>query len=105
MIGEDYTKFSINMTLEEALEELSDAFQAEMAHSDLLHYREEVERRLEALAIGTDAIAKQIPKKPIIITDICEELPFVLLCPNCNAELEAYEHHCTCGQALDWSDD
>lgn len=58
----------------------------------------------EAYTIAINSIEKQIAKKPVIITDICEELPFVLLCPNCNAELEAYEHHCTCGQALDWSE-
>lgn len=25
-------------------------------------------------------------------------------CPLCNEKLEFQEHHCPCGQALDWSD-
>ncbi len=25
-------------------------------------------------------------------------------CPNCNRKLFPKEHHCKCGQALDWSD-
>ena len=25
-------------------------------------------------------------------------------CPDCNKQIKATEHHCKCGQALDWSD-
>ena len=58
------------------------------------------------------ALEKQIAKKPIKKNPICyaktkdgqEYFAFDYFCPNCNEKIKLSEHHCKCGQALDWSD-
>lgn len=52
-------------------------------------------------AMALSAIEKQIPKKPI---DKETEKP-CLYCPSCGSELWAMDHHCKCGQALDWEEE
>ena len=55
-------------------------------------------------------IEKQIPKKPIIWEHHTIESPIPnddwgYECPCCgNCDIDYPEHHCECGQALDWSD-
>ena len=51
------------------------------------------------LAIST--LEKQIPKKPY--EDYNGEI-HKDKCPTCHRSLFPNEHHCKCGQALDWSD-
>lgn len=59
-----------------------------------------------------EAVKKQIPKKPIKKNPICYEktkdgtefIAYDYFCPDCNKQIKATEHHCKCGQALDWSD-
>ena len=48
------------------------------------------------------ALEKQIPKKPRIDYNgvIHKEH-----CPNCNRSLFPNEHHCECGQRIDWEGD
>ena len=66
----------------------------------------------EALLTLKDALEKQIPKKAIKKNPICYEktkygqeyFAFDYFCPNCNEQIKLSEHHCKCGQALDWSD-
>ena len=45
------------------------------------------------------ALEKQMPKKP---SQDSVGLYYFPTCPNCHKELESYDHHCECGQALDW---
>lgn len=47
-----------------------------------------------------EVLEKQIPKKP---SQNSVGLYYFPTCPNCHKELESYDHHCECRQALDWS--
>lgn len=49
-----------------------------------------------------EALEKQIPAKPKLDND--NGIYETEHCPNCNRKLFPNEHHCRCGQALDWSD-
>ena len=57
-----------------------------------------------------EALEKQIPKEPIIWEYKTPESPIPndawgYECPCCgNQDIDYPEHHCPCGQALDWSD-
>lgn len=65
-----------------------------------------------ATVCAISALEKQIPKKPIKKNPICyaktidgqEYFAFKYFCPNCNEQIKLSEHHCKCGQALDWSE-
>lgn len=65
-----------------------------------------------ACAIAQKALAKQIPEKPVKKNPICYEKTkdrqeyyiYDYHCPICDKKIELQEHHCPCGQALDWSD-
>lgn len=57
---------------------------------------------VEALEAAIEAVEKQIPKKPS--QDSVNGLHYSPTCPNCNKWFEEYEHHCECGQAIDWSE-
>ena len=64
----------------------------------------------EAFKKAEEALDKQIPKKPHILhyapcgPDWEEDWDYA--CPNCGSEEIDYpDHHCACGQAIDWSDD
>ena len=52
--------------------------------------------------VACKALEKQIPKKPGVDND--NGIYETEHCPNCNRQLFPNEHHCRCGQALDWSD-
>lgn len=56
----------------------------------------------EALDMAIEALEKQIPEKPKLDND--NGIYETEHCPNCNRQLFPNEHHCRCGQALDWSD-
>ena len=64
----------------------------------------------EALNTAVEALEKQVPKTPIIWENKCYYSPtpnddWGYECPCCgNQEIDYPEHHCTCGQALDWDD-
>lgn len=53
----------------------------------------------EPLRLAIKALEKQIPKKP---SQDSIGLYYFPICPNCHKELESYDHHCECRQALDW---
>lgn len=65
---------------------------------------------VECLRLCRKVLEKQMKKKPIRRNPICyakskdgEELySYDYYCPICDTQLEATEHHCVCGQALDW---
>lgn len=54
-----------------------------------------------ALGCAVEALEKRIPKKPKLDND--NGIYETEHCPNCNRQLFPNEHHCRCGQALDWS--
>lgn len=53
-----------------------------------------------ALGCAVEALEKQIPEKPKLDND--NGIYETEHCPNCNRKLFPNEHHCRCGQALDW---
>ena len=63
---------------------------------------------IEWLEIAKKALEKQIPKTPIIWESKYYYSPtpnddWGYECPCCgNQEIDYPEHHCTCGQALNW---
>ena len=91
------------MTNEEAIKMLK------QWNEDLLPYEDEKEG-IECHNIAISALEKQIPKKPIIWEHHTIESPIPnddwgYECPCCgNCDIDYPEHHCECGQALDWSD-
>lgn len=57
---------------------------------------------IEDVPLVIEALEKQISKKPS--QDSLDGIHYFPTCPNCNRGLEEFEHHCECGQAIDWSD-
>lgn len=59
---------------------------------------------VKAFEMAIAALEKQIPKKPILDTIYHQQY----YCPNCEDFLVKNNgdkpHHCTCGQAISWSD-
>lgn len=49
------------------------------------------------------ALEKQIPKKPYLDNE--NGLYEKEYCPTCHRSLFPNEHHCECGQAIDWSEE
>ena len=72
---------------------------AEQVYSDTAKFNE----LLELNKIVSEALEKQIPKKPI---DNAEQEWFQ--CPTCGRVVVTYyagkRHHCECGQSLKWED-
>ena len=82
-----------------------------------IHFADEYPRAIkitEALEMAMNALEKQIAKKPVY-GDYDEDddgenvIPCSAVCPVCSHEFEfGYwndedNHHCVCGQAIDWS--
>ena len=57
----------------------------------------------EACLLACEALEKQIPKKPYKDNEngVYEKEH----CPSCHRSLFPNDHHCECGQAIDWGDD
>lgn len=84
----------------------------------ITHPRGRIKRSYEpnqfesALETALCALEKQIPKKPLIWQGIKtpeSPIPFDdwgYECPCCgNQEIDYPDHHCECGQALDWREE
>ena len=82
------------MTYEEAIKNMN-ALNAVCGQKGL--YDAEFE---SALALAILALEKQIPKKPYKDNDngVYEKEH----CPSCHRSLFPNDHHCECGQAIDW---
>ena len=82
------------MTYEEAIKNIN-AFNAVCGQKGL--YDAEFE---SALALAILALEKQIPKKPYKDNEngVYEKEH----CPSCHRSLFPNDHHCECGQAIDW---
>lgn len=54
----------------------------------------------------TNNMEKQIPKKPVweCLGDSLSNADIITMCPSCYKGIEEDEHHCECGQAIDWSE-
>ena len=57
----------------------------------------------EAVEMAINALEKQIPKKPY--KDNENGIYEKEYCPICHRSLFPNDHHCICGQAIDWSDE
>ena len=57
---------------------------------------------VEEIEMAINVLEKQIPKKPYIDNEngVYEKEH----CPTCHRSLFPNDHHCRCGQALDWND-
>ena len=55
---------------------------------------------VEEIKIAIEALEKQIPKKPYKDNEngVYEKEH----CPSCHRSLFPNDHHCECGQAIDW---
>ena len=82
------------MTYEEAIKNIN-ALNAVCGQKGL--YDAEFE---SALALAILALEKQIPKKPY--KDNENGLYEKEHCPSCHRSLFPKDHHCECGQAIDW---
>ena len=58
---------------------------------------------IDALEMAIEALEKQIAKKPYKDNEngVYEKDH----CPTCHRSLFPNDHHCECGQAIDWSDE
>ena len=59
--------------------------------------------RIESTKIAIQALEKQIPKKPY--KDNENGIYEKEYCPICHRSLFPNDHHCICGQAIDWMDE
>ena len=57
----------------------------------------------ESIDMAIRALEKQIPKKPY--KDNENGIYEKEYCPICHRSLFPNDHHCICGQAIDWSDE
>lgn len=86
----------------------------EMALSVLedLETRQNTPHIMIGISFAKAAVKRQIPVKPVKKNPICYDKPidgeghfiYDYYCPVCDAILNLAEHHCPCGQALDWSE-
>ena len=58
---------------------------------------------IDALEMAINTLEKQIPKKPY--KDNENGIYEKEYCPICHRSLFPNDHHCICGQAIDWSDE
>ena len=90
------------MTIEQALK-IKQNWTAEQARNDLERLLLRDERPADkVIALACKALEKRIPQKPKLDND--NGIYETEHCQNCNRKLFPNEHHCKCGQSLDWSD-
>ena len=81
------------MTIQEAIKELQ------------VGYLGDTEDLVQAKHIAIKALEKQIPKKPSADSYGERGTGYIVpMCPTCQESVEEGEHHCKCGQSLDWSE-
>ena len=94
------------MTNKEAIEQLRER----LAITD---YRQQIPEYYEAIELAVEALEKQMPKMPIYSdyddNGFGDVIPYTAKCPVCGYEFDFgtwnENHHCICGQALDWSEE
>lgn len=98
------------MTYKEAIEILNDIYsgtQTNMLKTDNPNLANLWLRDCQALRIAIGSIEKQIPEKPdYYFNSFADGNPvWEGSCPNCGRDIEESDHHCICGQLIDWSDE
>lgn len=93
---------------EEAIKYLADkerALRCALPHAKDGWFEETV-KEIQALDMAIEALEKQIPQKPSweYLGDNLSRKEIITLCPCCYESIEEGEHHCKCGQVIDWSD-
>lgn len=61
-----------------------------------------------AFDVAISALEKQIPEPPKVAEGNDADgfwRPDRLFCPTCGKAIDPCEHHCICGQSIDWSED
>lgn len=99
------------MTPQEAIKNIDDILDSPYLFDESIDYQLTTDD-IECLEMAKEALEKQTPKKPIKKNPICYEktkdgtefIAYDYFCPDCNKQIKATEHHCKCGQALDWGD-
>lgn len=97
------------MTYEEAIKIINEGVKTGNCPTNLCHYSEtgcgDCKWRI-ALYKAIEALEKQIPKKPSweYLGDSLSNKDLISKCPLCDNGVEEGEHHCECGQVLDWSE-
>ena len=94
----------MGMTIEQACKVLEMFLhkQCSLSRTEFAYSQNEI---WDAVKMASDALEKQIPKKPFIDPVDCAEV-----CPNCRTtgiweDYGAPNDHCAdCGQAIDWSE-
>lgn len=79
---------------------------------EYLGLKEKTDEQIEERQTAIKALEKQLPKKPTLEGDGCDQEGNIIfdewLCPNCSARYEVdYDEHdyCPgCGQRIDWSE-
>ncbi len=78
---------------------------------EYLGLKEKTDKQIEERQTAMEAMKRQLPEKPILEGDGCDQEGNIILdewlCPNCGARYEVdYDEHdyCPgCGQRIDWS--
>ena len=70
---------------------------------NLCYAQGNVGEHIKSIEIAIQALEKQIPKKPY--KDNENGIYEKEYCPICHRSLFPNDHHCICGQAIDWSDE
>ena len=70
---------------------------------DLCYMQGTKGEHIASVEIAIQALEKQIPKKPY--KDNENGIYEKEYCPICNRSLFPNDHHCDCGQKLDWGDE
>ena len=84
------------MTIDEAIKRLDrNAYRTTCYGNRVVEHEENL--------IAIQALEKQIPKKPY--KDNENGIYEKEYCPICHRSLFPNDHHCICGQAIDWSDE
>lgn len=99
------------MTPEIAIANIDDVLSSTVNYDESLEY-ELTSYDIDWLEEARDALEKQMPKKTIKKNPICyektkdgtEHVAYDYFCPYCKKQIKATEHHCECGQALDWGE-
>lgn len=97
------------MTINEAIKSIDEVLESDYNFDETLGYQLTSDD-FEWLEKSKEALEKQIPKEPIIWEYKTPESPIPndawgYECPCCgNQDIDYPEHHCPCGQTLDWSD-
>lgn len=89
------------MTVEDAIKCIDDVLNSDYHYDESLGYQLTSDD-FEWLEKSKEALEKQIPKKPYTDNENGEyEKEY---CPTCHSSLFPNDHHCRCGQKIDWSD-